>query len=296
MYRRRFILFGVLIYIAGCGFEAVPKAQLAADKDTVGVIYGEDSVSNVSTLIPNSKVSVAFIPKAAFSRFTKKQPVETVGDKVGYIDEIKWVDDPSLAKCSGVLLEKDLVLTAGHCFEGLGSCSDLNVVFGFESSPAVLKTIKSVGCKEVIRHKDELIDKGLDYALVRLASDVNIPVVTIAKKEAGVGDDVYALGYPLGSPKKKSDGKIRKVLAEPGLYNSNLDVYQGNSGSPVFSSETNELIGIISAGESDFDDIPNLESTDPKAPHDIKVKHCADDECLGEIIIPIQKILADIDK
>lgn len=133
-----------------------------------------------------------------------------------------------------------------------------------------------------------MIETGLDYALVRLESEVNIPPATIVKKAPKEGDDVYALGYPIGSPKKKADGKIRKVVSEPELYNSNLDVYQGNSGSPVFSSKTHELIGIISTGEADFQDLDD--------PEEAKVKHCADDDCLGEIIVPIQKILADRNK
>lgn len=291
MFRSRFVLLGVLLYTAGCGFESAPKANYESGKDTVGVIYGEDSVKDVRSAIPNSTVSVAFIPKDSFEKFMKKEPVETVTDKVGFLEGIKWTNDPSLALCSGVLIAKDLVLTAGHCFENTGSCDDLNVVFGFESSPTVLETIKAVGCKEVIRDKDELIDSGLDYALVRLEKEVNIPVASIAKRDPDVGDEVYALGYPVGSPKKKADGKIRRVITEPGLYNSNLDVYQGNSGSPVFSTKTHELIGIISTGESDFEDSENSDDSDGT-----KVKHCTDDDCLGEIIVPIQKILADIQK
>ncbi|MGZ3774744.1 MAG: trypsin-like serine peptidase [Pseudobdellovibrionaceae bacterium] len=275
--------------ISGCGFESATKSQVTSVKDTVGVIYGEDSVRNVQdSSNPNSLISVAFIPKDTFSRFLQKQPVESVGEKVGITDGIKWINDPSLAVCSGILIDKDLVLTAGHCFDGVGSCSDLNVVFGFEVSPNVLKTMKWIGCKEVIKDKDELIDSGLDYAVVRLETSVSLAKPSVIQKELNVGDEVYTIGYPLGSPKKTAGGKIRKVVDVPNVYNSNLDVYAGNSGSPVFSAKTNELIGIVSTGESDFED-----STDSTGS---KIKHCSDDGCLGEIIIPIQKILADMNK
>lgn len=137
MVRSRLFLLGMLVYTVGCGFEAAPKARYESEKDTVGVIYGEDSVKDVRFAIPNSTISVALIPKDAYEKFIKKEPVETVEDSVGFLNGLKWINDPSLALCSGVLIEKDLVLTAGHCFEGPGSCADLNVVFGFESSPNV---------------------------------------------------------------------------------------------------------------------------------------------------------------
>lgn len=294
MFNYRFILISALFYMVGCGSDSPSKNHYETNDDTVGVIYGEDSVKNVFSSVPNSKLSVAFIPKDTFSRFIQRESVETVEDIIGSVAGIKWLQDPSLAICSGVLIDDDLVLTAGHCFEGEGSCENLSIVFGFEASPSVFDTMKAVECKEVIRHNNDLMGKGLDYALVRLASKVYLPNVKISEREVEIGEEVYTLGYPLGSPKKRADGKIRQVIPMPGVFNASLDVFQGNSGSPVFSSKTHELIGIISSGESDFDDLTDAENEDSQPNNEASVKHCADDECLGEIIIPIQKILADI--
>ena len=43
---------------------------------------------------------------------------------------------------------------------------------------------------------------------------------------------------------------MRKVL--PSYFVSNLDTYGGNSGSAVFNSATNEVVGILVRGDADF--------------------------------------------
>lgn len=286
----RAVLLGVFaLYMIGCSFETAPKSQYESDRKPFMVIYGENSIHEVNTALePNSETSVALIPKDIFNKYIQKEPIEFVADKIGEVSEIKWVNEPSLAVCSGILIDKDLVITAGHCFEGVGSCEDYSIAFWYDNSSTVFEKIRSVGCKEVIKHKNELFSEGLDYALIRLEHAVNFPATKVFNKKINVGDAVYALGYPLGSPKKKAEGKIREFNGETNVYSSNLDVFQGNSGSPVFLAKNHELIGIISTGETDFVDLD--------APEGAKVKHCGDTKCYGEIIIPIQKILADIAK
>jgi hypothetical protein len=44
----------------------------------------------------------------------------------------------------------------------------------------------------------------------------------------------------------------RPVEPTPAFFVANLDTYGGNSGSPVFNSETHKVEGILVRGETDF--------------------------------------------
>ena len=41
-------------------------------------------------------------------------------------------------------------------------------------------------------------------------------------------------------------------IREKAIFTANLDTYGGNSGSPVFNSETHEVEGILVRGDTDF--------------------------------------------
>jgi hypothetical protein len=55
-------------------------------------------------------------------------------------------------------------------------------------------------------------------------------------------------GHPCGLPLKYSPGACVGEITE-NYFRADLDVYSGNSGSPVFCAETHELIGIVSRAQ-----------------------------------------------
>ncbi|MCU0289669.1 MAG: NACHT domain-containing protein, partial [Acidobacteria bacterium] len=60
---------------------------------------------------------------------------------------------------------------------------------------------------------------------------------------------IYIMGHPCGLPLKYAPGgKIGEITNSHFL--AGLDVYSGNSGSPVFCAETHELVGIVSRGKA----------------------------------------------
>lgn len=280
-------LLGLLmIQMAGCGLEAVPTSTLDPSDASAGVIYGDNSIQDVSHSFPNSSASVALMKKSTFEDFQAGKGAYTVEENYGTFPELDWTQQPSMATCSGVLIHKDLVLTAGHCVKDTKDCENLLIVFDYETN---LKKPTAVACKEVVARKNDLEKSGLDYAILRLEKAVSVTPVVMGTKNLKTQDTVYSLGYPLGSYKKKAEGRIRKRLSSTDVYVSNLDVFEGNSGSPVFSKTTNLLVGILSSGEEDFVEL-NQETGETR------VKHCENSKCSGEFIIPIQKILADMDK
>lgn len=101
------------------------------------------------------------------------------------------------------------------------------------------------------------ISNETDVAVVRVTGLAGTPTLHIAKnRKVDVGDEVLALGSPLGLQNTVTTGIIsgvdRDFDIEPFHYE---DVYQisapiapGNSGGPLIDSKTGEVLGINSAG------------------------------------------------
>lgn len=293
---RQALCFGILfLQMAGCGFEAAPTSTFDGKMEArEGVVYGADSILDVPKVTANSKLSVALVKNDQWQIYnslqSQKQKNEfyTVSEVYG-IEGVAWSTQPSLAYCSGLFLGKDLVLTAGHCLQTQEDCNNTQLVFNFELNSSEATALR---CKKIIKSKNSIQKEGLDFALIQMEKAVDIPGVGLPKKKAEPSlsnQRIYALGYPLGSFKKISSGKVRKVMPKSGVLVSNLDVFEGNSGSPVFSAKTHELVGILSSGEGDF--VKNDENDS-----EVSIKKCSNRGCSGEFITPIQKIIAEIYK
>lgn len=101
------------------------------------------------------------------------------------------------------------------------------------------------------------VSSETDVGLVRVQGLVGTDPLKIARDRKGeVGDEVLALGTPLGLENTVTTGIIsgvdRDFVLEPFKYE---DVYQisapiahGNSGGPLIDSKTGEVLGINSAG------------------------------------------------
>jgi S1-C subfamily serine protease len=99
------------------------------------------------------------------------------------------------------------------------------------------------------------ISTDIDIAVVRVDGLRGVEPLKIRMEKAEVGDEVLALGSPLGLDNTVTTGIIsgvnRDLEIEPYSYN---DLYQisapiapGNSGGPLLHGETGEVIGINSA-------------------------------------------------
>jgi serine protease Do len=100
------------------------------------------------------------------------------------------------------------------------------------------------------------IGETIDIAVVRV-SDLaeQVPVEVAKDRKAEIGDEVIALGSPLGYQNTVTTGIIsgldRDLNIEPyhyeNLYQTSAPITNGNSGGPLLDRKTGELIGINSA-------------------------------------------------
>jgi len=155
--------------------------------------------------------------------------------------------------CTGFLVKKDVIATAGHC-----ACektvTDLRIVFGYQMLDPYT-AVNQVpneniykGVKIIHKVLNREVNKS-DWALMQLDREVEgREAVTLSKDEIANEQPVYVMGYPSGLPLKYAPGaKVRGF--DDSFFIADLDTYMGSSGSPVFNADTHELIGIVVQGD-----------------------------------------------
>jgi hypothetical protein len=162
---------------------------------------------------------------------------------------------------TGFLVARDVVATAGHCItpENLATT---RFVFGFKMKNGA-ETALEISNDEIYRGVaiiDRRLDalppngSGADWALVRLHKPVTNHRVASVRRVGSVpnGQAVHVVGHPAGLPVKVA-GNATVLDNTPGaFFAADLDIFGGNSGSPVFNSQTHEVEGILVRRELDF--------------------------------------------
>lgn len=188
----------------------------------------------------------------------------------------RFSKDPSLSyACTGFLVAPDLIATAGHCMVNTGEsrhetdtyCEAFSWLFDYQSNilgqfdAANISSSKLYRCKEVIYAINESSSPFRDFALVRLDRPVKDRKPLSLNTNAVISGPLSMIGYPLGSPAKLSRG-ASILLNNPARQSfiTNLDAFEGNSGSPVFNRKM-EVIGILIAGNPFPSLIPDKRTT-----------------------------------
>jgi len=243
--------------------SAPEPASLASSEQAV--IYGNDDRQNLYELESATlrdlalESSVAIIPRALLKSDASGTHLaaETLGERFGLCGDQAFVNEPSAARCSGVLVAADLVLTAGHCFGDTERCSDFAFVFGYAlSGPgtlAPLSTDSVYACRRLLLHS---VSRGLDVAVVELARPVvspRAPATLSAAHALDPTESYVAIGAGWGLP-TKIDAQLHVLDARAKSMDYALlsaDSFQGNSGAGVFD-DAGHLVAYLTGGEADL--------------------------------------------
>ncbi|MDW8361209.1 MAG: serine protease [Myxococcales bacterium] len=172
----------------------------------------------------------------------------------------RFAEQPTAAFCSGTLIDDDLVLTAGHCVEASGDCSDVRLVFDYYFvAPGRLARIERedvFACRRIVTRRLE--ESGLDYAVMQLdrpATPSGRSVAPVRLEDRPLERDrrVVVIGFGSGLPAKIDDGGrvVDPRASRLDYFHATTDTFGGNSGSGVFDEE-GRIVGILVRGETDY--------------------------------------------
>ncbi|KFN03491.1 serine protease [Bacillus clarus] len=240
-------------------YEAVREKQ--------SVIYGTDDRKDIFKIVDEKILKDAESVVALFSDTdiidngdgTSTIQTQNFGEAKNLCSSEPFQDQPIGAFCTGFLVAPNIIATAGHCVHN-NDLATIRFVFGFRmkdesnaethiKNTEIYKGIKLIGRKQE--------EAGGDWALVQLDRAVeNHPPVQIRRKDKMDDDqDLHVIGHPVGLPIKYAGGaKVRKNN-KSAFFVADLDTYGGNSGSPVFNSNTHVVEGILVRGEDDFKEV-----------------------------------------
>jgi len=176
-----------------------------------------------------------------------------------YCSKIRFSEQVMGPECTGFLVFDDLLVTAGHCMKEDADCSNFYWVFDYSLKRSGDTSYTTIGedrvyrCAKVAARKVSLFD-GVDYTIVQLDRKVKDrdPLVMDLKSEITQGLAVAVIGHPSGIPLKVTDSGTVVSSQSPNYFETNLDEFRGNSGSPVFDATSGKVIGIVSSGQSDY--------------------------------------------
>lgn len=253
------------------GIEAVPGLEEFATndiattlRDAQRVIYGTDDRQDIYELgdpasLTDAASVVALVRDTEISDNgdgTATLNGQTLGVRRHLCASEPFREQPSIAFCTGFLVDPSLVATAAHCVD-FGDLASVRFVFGYEMSDATT-ALTTISTGEIYRGiriiGREIGTDGTDWAVVQLDRPViNHPFVRV-RRTGQVPDSagVHVIGHPSGLPKKHAGNAAVRSNAAARYFVANLDTYGGNSGSPVFNSASHEVEGILVRGETDY--------------------------------------------
>lgn len=235
--------------------------------DEAAVVYGIDDRTEVyahpdpalRALARNAIVALVRPGELDESDPRNVRPIgDTLREARDLCESERFLDQPTIANCSGTLVGHDLIVTAGHCVDDLRDCQRYRYVFDFfYESADTLATIDAdtdvYQCRELVARVE---DGSTDYAFVRLDRPVTGRIPASVRTMPGpvaLDTPLTVIGFGSGLPAKIDDGgKVLDARASRlDYFEGNLDTFGGNSGSGVFIGT--DWAGILVRGEGDYE-------------------------------------------
>lgn len=263
------------------------------------VIYGDDdrvhmSDSEKSLFKELARSTAGMIPNRKLeSRYDGILTLikgETLQELANICEDEMFSQVMTAANCSGFLVGKNQLVTAGHCITSERDCAGNKWVFDFRQDlltdgdkELFVNSDNVYGCKKIISRSLSRNSQN-DYALIELDREVTDrePLKFRTEGRIETNDPLVVIGHPSGLPTIIAGGANVRTNVSDFFFQANLDTFGGNSGSAVFNAKTQVVEGILVRGETDY-------KFDPESGCK-RVFQCDNDKCRGEDVTRITVI------
>jgi HEAT repeat protein/V8-like Glu-specific endopeptidase len=211
-----------------------------------------------------------------FAQVMKHEFQEKDGNHETFGEQERFCDEYAAGFGTAFLVGKQFAMTAAHCI----CIKDTNIldekviaatriVFAFQNADKLFADRQVYQIKKVIRHQFTIIQdkhqdftEWADWALVELDREAPYtPLKMNMTKRVADKVELYMLGHPYGLPVKFVGNGFIQGNTQKDFFESNLDPFGGNSGSPVFNKITCEVEGMLCSGGEDYEITDNYRGT-----------------------------------
>ncbi|WPU63247.1 trypsin-like serine peptidase [Peredibacter starrii] len=256
-------------------------SQAFAANQSIEVVYGPDNRQDIYQVrnqlhLQLAQATAGMIDVRQFQKSSKPNFFDLVGTQsleraMNICPSESFSQQPIAPNCSGFLVSPDTLITAGHCYKSFSTpenvCRGFAWVFGYDMKSPTANPTKDISvtniytCKSVVAAE---LNQTLDYAIIKLDRPVTgrTPLKFRTTGKIANNAQLVVIGHPTGLPTKVSPGAKVTRNTDSTKFSTNLDTFQGNSGSAVFDANTGMLEGILIQGRTDYH--PSKES-DPRS-------------------------------
>ncbi|WP_437284166.1 trypsin-like serine peptidase [Sorangium sp. So ce406] len=267
---QRILCAASLVVAAGCAADTVDDTEATESVTEVEqpVVYGIDDRKEVgqhsdAALRRLAQASTVSVMLSSALNTSNPSNVTVNGATLQTLFNLctnqnqKFLTDQAPGKCSGTLIDDDLVLTAGHCISA-ADCADHRFVFNRLREPdGTLRTVTTddvFSCASVLH---DVENATRDFAIVRLdrpATPRFTPApVRVNRAPLSHGVRLGVVGLPYGIPIKiDSGGHVLDPSTGTAFFTGSLDTFRGNSGGGIYEVGTYQLSGVLSGGQTDW--------------------------------------------
>lgn len=176
-----------------------------------------------------------------------------MSDMYGTSPAARFAAQPVAAIGAAALIAADVAVTAAHIPEDV-DMDAYRLLFGYAMTGGKPKTLfpaEDVFEATLLFNGRKTVSDIATLKLDRPAPGTR-PPLAMRRKGVRAGEPLYMIGFPIGLPAKLTDRATVLANDHPRFFETDLDAMDANSGSPVFSAATREIVGVLSSSPSGF--------------------------------------------
>lgn len=162
----------------------------------------------------------------------------------------------SVAKCAGIMVSKEVILTSASCFESIDDCENYRWVFDYNYNQKIGGVIKVTSdnifsCRTILRREYDK-DSGVDYMAIALKREPPRGYMDFrVSGQLSHRDKLLVPSFHMGTPMKVTKGLLVNSLRKDEFSFCHPSIHP-LPGSPVYNWYTGQVEGLVTSFNKEF--------------------------------------------